>query len=157
MQGPITRRQEKTDCDGPVRVCIDGLRCQAARRIHTPNQRAPDLLRRLFRRPALVQHGGPGRFKAFQGDALVVLIAGQAEDLRGVLVGGDGLAKRPHSLQGRAEVIQRYALEATVAGLAEDLRGILAGGDGLAVLPRLAQNGGSWNFASARSHASAGS
>jgi len=32
MQGPITQCQEKTDCDGPVRVCVDGLRCQAAPR-----------------------------------------------------------------------------------------------------------------------------
>jgi hypothetical protein len=37
-QGPITQRQEKTDnCDGPVRVCVDGLRYQAARRVLKPN------------------------------------------------------------------------------------------------------------------------
>ena len=31
-QGAITQRQEKTGHDDPVRVCVDGLRCQAARR-----------------------------------------------------------------------------------------------------------------------------
>ncbi len=31
-QGSITQRQEKADYDGPVRVCVNGLRCQAALR-----------------------------------------------------------------------------------------------------------------------------
>ena len=34
-QGSITQRQEKTEYDGPVRVCVNGLRCQAGRSAST--------------------------------------------------------------------------------------------------------------------------
>ncbi len=62
--------------------------------------------------------------------ARIMVIAGFAEDLYGVLVGGDGFVEAAYFLQREAEVVQRHAFAVAVAGFAVDGGGVLVGGDG---------------------------
>jgi hypothetical protein len=54
-----------------------------------------------------------------------VAVAGVAEDLGGILMGGDGFLKPAHLSESDPEVAERHAFAVAVAGGAEDLGGVL--------------------------------